>query len=689
MADREFTNINGIKVCDQTARNSIPTKTSQLENDSDYATITQVNQAIDNAQLGGGEVDLSGYVTKETGNASQITFSDGQTFQAKLDAGTLKGEKGEQGVQGLKGDKGDRGEQGLQGIQGEKGDTGEQGPAGQTPNITIGTVTTLGAGTNATANITGTTPNLTLNLGIPKGADGAGGSTSEAVVANNLVYIPGIFSKYASNIRSRKLRDEVTGTTYHLTYVPNKDVDGELIKMFNGFAGSTFNDGSAATTSAFAESVDASVCINSGVFNVSTLVNEGTFIKDGVVLQNANFDNHYILAWKDDNTMSAFPADKSTDELLAEGYNNAVTGFIPIIENGKEVTDETILNYCPHTFESHPRQVIAQMPNKDIIILGCDGRLDNETGMTLADCVRILLPLGVKFAYNLDGGGSRSTILKNKKIDVNIDSSGTIERPVPSFLYFNRKEPYVNLYDNETVGKINEVETKVDEVTLAFNNFTQSDIPLVITKNGIAYKLTLDESLNVVVEGYEKPSAGIVEGGLQYQHNETTTTTTSEVFNTGYNLLSNESKDFTIFLKYNNVSGESSDGASEKMVLGYGSADGIKYHIYSGKARAHAFRASESYTDANYPPNSITTVCIRKNGLSIELINENFATWGTITLSYEPRVLNNTVIIGGSQPNDNSTIERYHSVTFYNLVIYNRALTDDEVQQNLNTLKKG
>lgn len=57
----------------------------------------------------------NGYVTKETGNANQITFADGQTFQAKLDDGTLKG------------DKGDTGEQGPQGIQGEKGDPGEPG----------------------------------------------------------------------------------------------------------------------------------------------------------------------------------------------------------------------------------------------------------------------------------------------------------------------------------------------------------------------------------------------------------------------------------------------------------------------------------------------------------------------------------------------------------------------------------
>ena len=189
MSDREFDNINGIKVCDQTARDKIPTKTSQLENDSDYATITQVNQAIDNAQLGGGEVDLRGYVTKETGNASQITFADGQTFQAKLDAGILKGEKG---------DKGDTGPQGIQ---------GEQGPAGvdgQTPNITIGTVTTLVPGSNATAEITGATPNLTLNLGIPKGATGASG-TGSGSIGNDSKYVGKVMDCLGDSITARNV----------------------------------------------------------------------------------------------------------------------------------------------------------------------------------------------------------------------------------------------------------------------------------------------------------------------------------------------------------------------------------------------------------------------------------------------------------------------------------------------------
>ena len=94
---------------------TVPTNVSEFTNDANYASETYVTNKIAEASLGGGEVDLSGYVTKETGNANQITFADGQTFQAKLDAGTLKGEKGDTGEQG------EPGAQGPQGIQGEVG----------------------------------------------------------------------------------------------------------------------------------------------------------------------------------------------------------------------------------------------------------------------------------------------------------------------------------------------------------------------------------------------------------------------------------------------------------------------------------------------------------------------------------------------------------------------------------------
>lgn len=50
------------------------------------------------------------------------------------------------------------------------------GQDGATPNIQIGTVETLAAGSPATASVTGTPENPLLNLGIPQGASGSGGS---------------------------------------------------------------------------------------------------------------------------------------------------------------------------------------------------------------------------------------------------------------------------------------------------------------------------------------------------------------------------------------------------------------------------------------------------------------------------------------------------------------------------------
>ena len=81
-------------------------------------------------------------------------------------------------------------ENGFDGTEAEwlaslKGDTGA------TPNLTIGTVTTLEAGQNATASMGGTAESPVLNLGIPKGAKGdkgepgtGGGGSSVDIVTS-------------------------------------------------------------------------------------------------------------------------------------------------------------------------------------------------------------------------------------------------------------------------------------------------------------------------------------------------------------------------------------------------------------------------------------------------------------------------------------------------------------------------
>ena len=80
------------------------------------------------------------------------------------------------GPAGPRGETGPRGPQGETGSQGLRGETGPQGQVGATPNLSIGTVSTLAAGSSATATVTGTAENPMLNLGIPAGADGQDGA---------------------------------------------------------------------------------------------------------------------------------------------------------------------------------------------------------------------------------------------------------------------------------------------------------------------------------------------------------------------------------------------------------------------------------------------------------------------------------------------------------------------------------
>ena len=119
----------------------------------------------------------------------------GPEYQINL--GIPQGKTGETGAQGVQGEIGPRGytftpavddagnlswtnDGGLPNpekinIKGPIGATGPQGNPGATPTITVGTVTTLDPGQDATAEITGETPNLVLSLGIPQGQPGQDG----------------------------------------------------------------------------------------------------------------------------------------------------------------------------------------------------------------------------------------------------------------------------------------------------------------------------------------------------------------------------------------------------------------------------------------------------------------------------------------------------------------------------------
>jgi hypothetical protein len=107
-----------------------------------------------------------GTVTSGSTPSATITgLSPSQTLNLTLPKGDI-GPKGDKGDTGAKGDKGDTGAKGDKGDTGAKGEKGDTGPSN---TLSIGTVT---GGVDASASITGISPNQTLNLVLPKGEKG-------------------------------------------------------------------------------------------------------------------------------------------------------------------------------------------------------------------------------------------------------------------------------------------------------------------------------------------------------------------------------------------------------------------------------------------------------------------------------------------------------------------------------------
>ena len=109
------------------------------------------------------------------------------TVNIKGDKGDpgAKGDKGDKGDPGIKGDKGDKGDTGARGLkgdtgakgdQGAKGDKGDTGATGVAATVTVGSVTTAAAGSNAAVTNSGTKYAAVLNFTIPRGEKGEAGA---------------------------------------------------------------------------------------------------------------------------------------------------------------------------------------------------------------------------------------------------------------------------------------------------------------------------------------------------------------------------------------------------------------------------------------------------------------------------------------------------------------------------------
>ena len=281
-------------------------------------------------------------------------------------------------------------------------------------------------------------------------------------------------TQYYDEITYEKYLDSTTNTYYSIITVPHLDKKGKIIKIKNGFSKDKFGSEFETILDFKKRHKNASLIINATPWAVETGKIKGRVIADGVALQTSP------IAWGNE-TLGLLPSGElktyknsvGIADILAEGVTDAWAGFFSLIVDHQKVDYLKAAATYPNINAINSHQVITQMDNLDLKIFSFGGNTKNRKGFTLDDTYRVLSQYNLKFAYNLDGGGSTSTILNGVYTSDLQDDFGRSMRKVPSFMYFEK-----------------------DDEDLKNANIVSDDQSLEASKNGnAAYRKVFDDIL--------------------------------------------------------------------------------------------------------------------------------------------------------------------------------------------------
>lgn len=240
--------------------------------------VAAINEAAKTGSGGSGSIDL-----RVAGGYIQYSNDGGATWENLIALADLKGDDGAPGTPGAPGKDGTNGQDGYSpsasvsetdtgatititdktgtttaeikngkdgkdgapgkdGTNGKDGSPGAKGDPGATPNLQIGTVTTLPAGSDATASMGGTTENPVLNLGIPKGADGASGSST--ITTSTETDIAGLLMGEGGKVR-KAIPDVDYLKTKELPTPEGDEYNGSYLRWYQGVGWTTSNTDTA------------------------------------------------------------------------------------------------------------------------------------------------------------------------------------------------------------------------------------------------------------------------------------------------------------------------------------------------------------------------------------------------------------------------------------------------------------
>lgn len=291
------------------------------------------------------------------------------------------------------------------------------------------------------------------------------------------------FDKFCNNIDIDYEYDSVTNANYTIIRIYKERLDGT--KQYPFVYAPNGADACEKSTYEISHEDGWLLAINSGIFNTKTHKADGMLIQNSIVLNNAPTETHpqcRPLTIDSNGDLSEVAYDADANELVNSGVVSAVCGFMAIVKDYKAVSSSN-WNSVAHYTQNAQRQIIGQFGNGDYAIITCEGRnTDNSDGWTIEEAQNICIKHGLKFAYNLDGGGSTETMLGQKHFNhIYENSTG---RKVPTFIVFNGKNTFKKIsHSNETPEGPTPEEPTPEEPTKALTKITASKTVTEFTAN--------------------------------------------------------------------------------------------------------------------------------------------------------------------------------------------------------------
>ena len=196
------------------------------------------------------------------------------------------------------------------------------------------------------------------------------------------------------------------------------------------FAKDTYGKNVTESTSAMAVSHNAIFAVNGDYYGAQE---RGFVIRNGIVYRDTAADKDVLCIYADGTLGIVSDREYTADELVANGVWQAFSFGPALVEDGAIAVSRD--DEVGRGMVSNPRTAVGMINTNHFVFVVSDGRTDESEGLSLYELAQFMLSLGVKTAYNLDGGGS-STMFFNGQVVNNPTSGGGIkERGVSDIVY--------------------------------------------------------------------------------------------------------------------------------------------------------------------------------------------------------------------------------------------------------------